>query len=379
MKVAVFVTEAYYKKSDLYGVSGHVQIPLKAAVLLAESGVQVNLITTKPDGCNHLMINTPPSLKIKLVKHATRKWPREGVNKLKAAKQFWQLILLFRKEPFDIVHFFGGPKTGVLAVLLKILFPATKFIYSPISEPVITKSNTKVYRMFRKLDLVLSTTEYVSSKWASVVGMNKSSFARPGILKKITLEESILGVRDTVLYWRNADFENGADIMIEIVRKISSKYPHIRFVFAIRPGSIFQNDIEALPSEFQNVDVFVHPYPDGVSIETLLKKAIVVIAPYRKLSINPQMSILETLHAAVPVIASNIESNCEVVQEHLTGLLVSGSNPDDYCYNIERLLNDKEELSKLQRNAYPISSEKFNWSSFASQLRVQYLNLVGGM
>jgi glycosyltransferase involved in cell wall biosynthesis len=376
IKVGVFVTEAYYKKSDLYGVSGHVQIPLKAAVLLTESNnLKVDLITTKPDGCEYLMIDTPESLNIQLVEHATRKWPLDGVDKVKAAVQLWQLIMLFRKKSYDLVHFFGGPKTGLLAALTKLLFPRIKFVYSPISEPTQIVSNKLLFLMFRKLDLVLSTTEYVSNRWSIIVGKKKSGFIRPGILKNIKPVQDG-GIKNSVLFWRNADFENGADIMIDIVEKISRAYPHIKFTFAIRPGSQFQQKIESLPAEFSNVVVFVYPYPLGVDIQSLLKDAKMVIAPYRKLSINPQMSILETLYAGVPVVASNIESNYEIVQDGITGMLVNGSNVDEYCYIIEQLLNSDNDLANLSINAYKISSERFNWQSFAANLNDQYSSLL---
>jgi len=371
---AIFVTEAYYTKSKLYGVSGHVQIPLKAACLMAERAGRIDLITTKPSGAEHLMVDTPGGLQIELLTHATKEWPESGVYVTRAIRQFVELQRLVARKRYKVVHFFGGPKTGVLAAITKVLSRDTRIIYSPISAPVAANGAiaSGIRRaLFNKLDLVVSTTAFVSREWASALRSERVDVIKPGILKRMKHEDA--GVeRDSVVYWRNADYENGADLMLAAVRELAPRHPSIRFVFAIRAGSEFQDAALDLQREVSNVVTYVQPYENGLTIERILSRALFVVAPFRRLSINPQMSILETLYAGVPVIASDIESNREVVIDGVTGLLIEPDDSDSIVRAVDRLLGDRTLLDSLTGNAESTTRASHNWDDFGTRLTKIY-------
>jgi glycosyltransferase involved in cell wall biosynthesis len=367
---AIFVTEAYYTKQKLYGVSGHVQIPLKAACLLAEKAGRIDLITTKPPGAEHLMVATPEGVHIQLVAHATKPWPEAGVYLTTALRQVAQLARLVAARRYRIVHFFGGPKTGMLAALIKVLNPRTRIVYSPLSAPDLPDAplRQRLFRAaFRRLDLIVSTTEFVSRRWGAIVGDAKVQVARPGVLKQMR-PPAAEAQRDSVVFWRNADFENGADLMVEAVRQLAPRFPAVRFVFALRAGSEFEPSALELARVFDNVVTYVQPYPDGLTIEAILARALFVVAPFRQLSINPQMAILETLHAGVPVVASDVESNSEVVVHGVTGLLLERCDASSIIRATERLLGDPDLLRALSGNAERVTRASFNWTDFEARL-----------
>lgn len=368
MKIAIFVTEAYYKKKDLYGVSGHVQIPLKAANLVAQSQFNIDIITTKPKDAEYLMIEPPVNLRIRTVIHATKEWPKLGVYTGKAILQFFQLLKIVRSERYGIVHFFGGPKTGLLGFVIKIFNNKTKVFFSPISEPLIHSIFWRIFNKYvvNKLDLIIPTSDYVGNKWAKLIGSEKIHVIKPGVLKKM-LNSSLLE-RNIVLFWRNADYENGADLMVSSVKLIASEYKMIKFVFAIRPGSEYQEAILQLEREYSNVHVYIYPYQNGITIELLLRKALFVIAPYRRLSINPQMSILETLLAGVPIICSDVESNKEVIIDGVTGIILKNNNSDNIIAAIKLLLEDHVMLNTLTKNTINMTESRYNWNTFKEEL-----------
>ncbi|SMC43441.1 Glycosyl transferases group 1 [Desulfocicer vacuolatum DSM 3385] len=369
-KIAIYVTEAYYLKEQLYGVSGHVQIPLKTTSLLSEKNINVDFITTKPKGANHLMIDLSENVKIKTVLHSTKKWPKKGVSLFRSFIQIVQLIILIKKENYSLIHFFGGYKTGMVAVISKLIFANKRVFFSPISEPeqIYTGSG---FNFFRNLDLIISNSEFVAQKWKSFVGEHKSVVIKPGIVKNI-IPIFNDGQRDIILFWRNADYNNGADIMISIVKQLAPVFKRKKFVFAIRPGSEFEHSINELSFKFTNVFVYIHPYENQITIEKLLSQSLLVIAPYRKLSINPQISILESLFAGVPVVASNVESNNEVIQHGITGIIVGINDSKDYVRSIKKLLFDPEFLRKLRENSIKQTREKYNWNSYIDHLKKIY-------
>jgi glycosyltransferase involved in cell wall biosynthesis len=368
------VTEAFYTKHQLYGVSGHVQIPLKAAALLSERVGPVDLITTKPDGADHLMFDLPARVRVRIVAHATRVWPAMGVHPWAALTQVRQLLALVHRERYRVIHFFGGPKTGMLAALVKTVSPQTAVMYSPLSEPTLSPNRLRLGLMraaFRRLDCIVSTTEYVSGRWASFVGEGKTAVVRPGVLKPMA-PPAHPTIRDSVVFWRNADRENGADLMIDAVRHLAPRHRDVRFVFALRAGSEFQEDALALAAAQENVVTYVQPYPDGLRIEHVLERALLVVAPFRLLSINPQMAILESLYAGVPVVASGVESNPEVVRDGTTGVILEQTDAASITRAVDRLLGNRAELDALARNAHAVTSRAFNWADFSAGLAATY-------
>ena len=370
MKIGIFVTQAYYPKEGLVGVSGHVQIPLKTASLLVESKLDIDLITTKPEGAECLLLDIPNNLKIKTVTHSTKAWPKLGVYKRKSVFQFVQLLKIVWIEKYDIIHFFGGPKTGLLASMIKVFSKKTKIIYSPISEPLpgsILFVEKLKYWLYKKCDLMIPTSQYVAHKWGKIIGTKKTYVIRPGVLKLMS-PKSINNKRNTVLFWRNADYNNGADIMVSVVKNLASNYKDLKFVFAIRPGCEYQQSILNLESEYSNVDAHVYPYKNKITIESLLRDALFVVAPFRCLSINPQMSILETLLAGVPVIASDIESNKEVVKNYITGLLVEKNNIEGFTSVIKSLLDNRDKINSLAKNTIKVTNSSYNWITYKKQL-----------
>ena len=313
------------------------------------------------------MIDVPSTLRIHLLTHATKQWPKSGVHLTKALFQFIELQRLIVKNRYRVVHFFGGPKTGLVAAFIKMMNPNTRIIYSPISAPKVRS----VRSFYRNLDLIVSTTQFVSDEWARIVGKEKVDVIKPGVLKDMK-QPGVGVVRDSVVFWRNADYDNGADLMLSAVKELAPRHPLIKFVFAIRAGSEFENAAINLDREFNNVVTQVHPYRDGLSIEDILSHALFVVAPFRHLSINPQMSILETLYAGVPLIASDVESNREVVVEGVTGLLIGQGSPEYIVAAVDRLLGDAMLLATLTSNAESKTSASFNWTDFTARLSKIY-------
>jgi glycosyltransferase involved in cell wall biosynthesis len=371
---AIFVTEAYYTREKLYGVSGHVQIPLKAAALLSEQVGAVDLITTRPANADHLMLELPDTVRVRVIAHATREWPATGVYPRAAITQVRQLLSLVLRERYRVLHLFGGPKTGLLAALVKTLAPRTVVIYSPLSEPALPRHPLLVRMMhaaFRRLDRIVSTTEFVSQRWEALVGAGKTAVVRPGVLKPMAPPVRPVE-RDSVVFWRNADRENGADLMIDAVRELAPRHRDVRFVFALRAGSEFEADAVVLADAHENVTTYVQPYPDGLRIEAILERALLVVAPFRLLSINPQMAILESLYAGVPVVASPIESNPEVVRHGTTGVILDSTDAPSIVRAVDQLLGDRPALEALARNAHPVTSRLFNWADFGAELAATY-------
>lgn len=370
MKVGIFVTAAFCKKRYLDAISGHVQIPLMAAKILADAGYQVTLVTTRPQGGDVLPKDVLRNVSIYVVEHASRPWPENGIYWGKALKQTWQLFAFFKKESFSIIHFFGGSSIVLSLSCLKYLGIKSQALFTPIKRANVDMSSVRSKMMkvaLERIDKIITMTNYVRDGWASLLGPNKVMSLHTGVMKEIP-ESSENTTRNSVLFWRNAGYENGADLAIEAFRELAPKYPDIHFVFAVRPHDRYERELRELEKDAPNIEVHLYPYVSGVSLATFLHRALFVVQPFRSLSVNPQMSILETLYAGVPVIATKIESNEELIKDGQNGFLIPVDDKNALTCAIERLLEDRKLVERLRKKTRAIVTESWNWESFEKGL-----------
>ncbi len=298
--------------------------------------------------------------------------------------QVWNLKMLpdsgqperIAPESFDVVHFFGGINTGLLIACLKYFGLRSRTFYSPVKRPAEILSFLRRRAMkaaFGRVDRIIATTNYVRDGWSLICGKDKCSTLHPGIFKEIP-EPSEHGTRESVLFWRNADYRNGADIAMEAFQELALKYTDVRFVFAVRPHDVLEKKLLELEKRIANIDVHIYPYKKGINLVKLLQNALFVVQPFRSLSINPQISIMETLYAGVPVIATRIESNEELIKENQTGLLIPPNDRYALSRAIERLLQDRKLLEKIAKNAQLMTKERWSSKSFSKKLVSLYEN-----
>jgi len=370
VKIGIFVTAAFCKRGKLDAISGHVQIPLMAARVLSDGGYEVTLVTTKPRGADLLPDSKPKTIQVCVVEHATRDWPEQGVYLGKALRQTYQLLVLFKKRHFDVLHFFGGRNLALLICFLRFLGINQPVFFTPIKSPGTDLSGLegRILRVAcRRINKIIAMTDYTHTGWSSLCDRQKVTVLQPGVMKQMP-RTPVNGFRNSVLFWRNAGYANGVDIAIRSFKELAPKYPNIRFVFAVRPYDVLESQLLELERRVPNVDVHIYPYRTGISLASLLQRALFVVEPFRLLSINPSMAILETLYAGVPVIATNVESNGEVIHDGQNGLLIPPDDELALTCAIERLLEDEKLLSRLRENAYSRTVERWNWSAFGKGL-----------
>lgn len=87
------------------------------------------------------------------------------------------------------------------------------------------------------------------------------------------------------------------------------------------------------------------------------------------------ISTIQSQLLGVPVIASNVGSVSEVIDNNITGFLVPNS-PEFFVEKIRELLNSKELLMIMSREAKERSSKKFDVSTFTQSYLEIYQSLV---
>ena len=375
MKIAIFTGALFCNPEFKDAISGHAQIPLMTSKILVEAGNQVTVITTKPMQDYILPDVFPNSASLKVVQHSHRPWPTSGVYPLKAMRQFSQMFAIFSRESFDIIHFFGSNGIGLLLGCLKRLgIIKSRAFFSPIKRPHIP--NNRALRMllnylFRAIDTIAATSEYVARGW-DFYQKERVAVLRPGVMKDLYLFPYTKTARNSVLFWRNANARNGADLALNAFRHLAKRYPSIQFVFAVRPNDALEQDLLKLELATPNVRVHLYPYKSEVSLASLLQEAICVVLPFRVLSINPQISVLETLYAGVPLITTDIESNPELVRNTESGILIRPKSRTALIEAVKQLLQNRDLCERIANRARVVTRSRWNWETFKKQLNEIY-------
>ena len=378
MHVAIVMTGIGVLPSWTNNVSGHAQVPIKTADLLLTKGFKVSLVATSQEEGTSLPNFMPENLDLKIVTDGRR---REKLG-YRNSKQGYKIINLYRQvsetlhavKDADIVHVFGFERMVRYAAILKF-FSKKKVVVTVLGgKPIGMLGN-----LYKSIDYVAFTTKYTRNVWQNYFG-NNSTVTYPGIVKHLADKEAISSdsKRNHVLFWREATYLGGGDLCVSAFKKLAPMFPDFQFSFAIRnkneeevPGLI------ELEKAYNNVGIYRFPYEGTLSLEELINKSVFAVLPYRDLTIDPQMTVLETLATGCPVVCSDIRSLPEIVKAGKNGWLFGANSADELTTLIQRILLESE-YKKMNRQS--ISDELYdvwNWRKYIESLEDVYTKLIG--
>jgi len=98
----------------------------------------------------------------------------------------------------------------------------------------------------------------------------------------------------------------------------------------------------------------------------------VTILPYRALTIEPQLAVVETLAAGCPVICTDIKSLPELVIDGQNGWTVPSEDAEKLTAAIENALNNPELLSHMHETVADDFRSRWNWDNYSSEVQESY-------
>jgi len=99
----------------------------------------------------------------------------------------------------------------------------------------------------------------------------------------------------------------------------------------------------------------------------------VVLVPSRSESFG--LVALEAAACGIPVVASAVGGLLSLVDDHRTGRLIEGRDPDDYAPAIAEILDDRE-LRRAMSVAAVERAKRYTWGFAAARLRRLYGDLT---
>ena len=161
------------------------------------------------------------------------------------------------------------------------------------------------------------------------------------------------------------------DLFIKAAAEVHNKYKNVYFM--IVGGGNNEQELKALANDLGVGDrvVFAGFKSDAV--------------PYMKnftIGVNTSESegfsntILEYMAAGIPVIATNVSGNAELVEDGVSGILVPPGNSGKIAHAICELLSDENKRRQMGMESKKIVEEKYSWNYKIKEIENYYLNAV---
>ena len=238
------------------------------------------------------------------------------------------------KKTYDVVHAWNLPSAFIMKHIKskkKILSvhgvysKQVEMLHSKITSGIVTSQESQILDW---ADVLTTDSKAVQLEYKKKLG--KSFEYLPAPLDK-TKFEKISNVEKNpkqIVYVGRDSFEKGIDILQKIESQIN--------------GTIkFCTDL---------------PWDETMKI---LKSSEILVVPSRTESI-PQV-IKEAFYLKVPVIATNVGGNPELVTHEKTGILVPPEDPEKLTVAINNLLNNEDAQKNFANNAFEFINSNFSW------------------
>jgi len=238
------------------------------------------------------------------------------------------------KKTYDVVHAWNLPSAFIMKRIKskkKILSvhgvysKQVEMLHSKITSGIVSSQESQILDW---ADVLTTDSKAVQSEYRKKLGKDFEYLPAPLDKTKFEKIPNVERNPKQIAYVGRDSFEKGADIL----RKIESQIN----------GTIkFCTDL---------------PWDETMKI---LKASQMLVVPSRTESI-PQV-IKEAFYLKVPVIATNVGGNPELVVHQETGILVPPEDPEKLMIAINNLLDNEETRRNFANNAFEFINKNFSW------------------
>ena len=238
------------------------------------------------------------------------------------------------KKTYDVVHAWNLPSAFIMKRIKskkKILSvhgvysKQVEMLHSKITSGIVSSQESQILDW---ADVLTTDSKAVQSEYKKKLGKDFEYLPAPLDKTKFEKIPNVERNPKQIAYVGRDSFEKGIDIL----RKIESQI----------------NGTVKICTDL--------PWDEAMKI---LKAAQILVVPSRTESI-PQV-IKEAFYLKVPVIATNVGGNPELVVHQETGILVPPEDPEKLTIAINNLLDNEESRRNFANNAFEFINKNFSW------------------
>lgn len=184
-------------------------------------------------------------------------------------------------------------------------------------------------------------------------------------------EKDMQEIDNNILFFGRIWPYKGLDYLIKAQPLITKEIPDAKIVIAGK-GENFKK-YERLMVNKGAFIVYNYFVPNNMVAE-LFQKASLIVLPYVEAT---QSGVIPIAYAfKKPVVATNVGSIPEVVDDGKTGYLVPPKNPEKLADAIIKLLQNREKRKKMGENAYEKMKKELSWEDIARKTIKVYNNAI---
>ena len=238
------------------------------------------------------------------------------------------------KKTYDVVHAWNLPSAFIMKRIKskkKILSvhgvysKQVEMLHSKITSGIVSSKESQILDW---ADVLTTDSKSVQSEYKKKIGKDFEYLPAPLDKTKFEKIPNVERNPNQIAYVGRDSFEKGIDILRKIKPQIN--------------GTIkFCTDL---------------PWDETMKI---LKASEMLVVPSRTESI-PQV-IKEAFYLKVPVIATNVGGNPELVTHQKTGILVPPEEPEKLTIAINNLLDNEEARRNIANKAFEFINNNFSW------------------
>ena len=347
----------------------------RLAKKLQERGVTISILTREVKGCpdREEIDGIPVFRKIKTIEFGIL-W---GVSYMLSTLVF---LIRFRKE-YDLIHCHHLQGFhSLIAVLMKGLLNKKVIIKvagggerGDIYAIKARKLGWLYLRLLKRADRIIAVSREITSQ------LRENGF-HPSIIQEIpngvdtcqfTPGESPLPSSERlILYVGRLDPLKGLDDLIRAFRKVHERYPEARLVL-VGEGEV-ESNLMHLARELK--------ISDQVSFEGLQEDVKSYfgkseIFAFPSLTEGLSNVLLEAMACGLPVVATRIGGNMELVEHGVNGILINPGDPEGLSEAIITLLADPEQSRQMGREGRKRVDERYSLDKVAGEYLMLYRQL----
>lgn len=289
------------------------------------------------------------------------------------------LTWLHLRHHFDILHCHSGYPPGYVGITFKRWFKMPVVI-RPHGSDIVPGDRIRGYpKLTRRLAFALTSADAVVAQGQYLkdlildfgVSPQRVHIIHNGVnLAEFQAAEPFPHARPYILAVGSLIFRKGFDVLLRAYADVPAPKPDL--IIAGEGGE--EENLKSLAREL-GIDRNVR-FPGLVTGQTkinLYRSAEFFVCPSRK---EPFANVLiEAMAADLPIIASDIDGNKELVEYEINGLLFPSEDVEALKNELHRMISEKGMQSRMQATL-PEKVKPFEWSTVAKKYRELYKTLI---
>ncbi len=298
---------------------------------------------------------------------------------------FLRLARLFKREKIDILHTNGwaalfdgffGAKIGRVPVVVHTE-------HGKDVEDFVQIQQRRVWarRLITPfLDQMIAVSDDIKKQFVNVTGLkaeqivcihNGIEFHDVEINYKEKRKE--IGVKDIeILIGAVGRLESvkNYDVFIQAAELVLKEYPLVKFIL-IGDGTL-KEKLQSLTTKL-GIEKSVLLLGERNDVDELLKVMDIFVLPSRSEGLS--IALLEAVANKLPIVATNVGGNPEVVIDGKTGILIPSGDVSSLVRAITELLKDEDRRKNMGENGFVVVKEEFTVEKMIANHEELYLSL----